>query len=157
MAWASSSTVTGCATWATASTASWPSSWVVARSAIVITPQRSRELTAGLKAGAKPPTIEEVFLALAPQEVAAFGQALAQGVTMIAAPRSGQPGTSSDEIQDSKPADVNAELRRMLVGDGEGSGDGDGSEPTFGMVEVIRGGQRQTVTVPRSRKEDDGR
>ncbi|MFK7742150.1 MAG: hypothetical protein AB8H80_17675 [Planctomycetota bacterium] len=134
------------------------SSWVVARGAMVITPMRSRELNPGSGVGGKPgETVEEVFLAMAPQEVASFGQALAQGVTMIAAPRSGQPETAVFEIEDSLPVDPNAEIRRLLIGggdrDGENGGDDNGegeSAPSLGMVEVIQGGQRSTVTVPRA-------
>ena len=126
------------------------SSWVVARSALVINPKRSRQLTAGKPQPAGPATVEEVFLAMEPNEVALFSQALAQDVSILAAPRSGQPEDTPTEIQDSKPVDVEAEMRRMLTGD-------DAVEPVFGVVEVIRGGERHSVTVPRAGKEDDGR
>ena len=126
------------------------SSWMVARNARVINPKRSRALTAGKPQPAGPPTVEEVFLAMKPSEVALFSQALAQDVSILAAPRSGQPEDAPTEIEDSKPVDVEAEMRRMLTGD-------DAVEPVFGVVEVIRGGERHSVTVPRAEKEDDGR
>lgn len=126
------------------------SSWVVARGALVINPKRSRELTAGKPQPAGPATVEEVFLAMEPNEVALLSQALAQDVSILAAPRSGQPEDAPTEIEDSKPVDVEAEMRRMLTGD-------DAVEPVFGVVEVIRGGERHSVTVPRAEKEDDGR
>lgn len=116
------------------------SSWVVARRALVIQPRRSRSASPGKKRGGS--SIEEVFVAMAPDEVASFSQALAQGVTLVAAPRSGQPDATTTEIHDSKPEDVNDELRRMLTGDDE--------QQSFGMVEVIRGGERHTITVPRN-------
>ncbi len=125
-------------------------SWVVARGALVITPVRSRELGTGGVMGKKPATVEEAFVAMAPAEVATFSQALAQDVTIIAAPRSGQPEASPAEIRDSQPVDPAAELRRMLLG-------GETQEPSLGMVEVIRGGAREMVTVPRASKGQDGR
>jgi len=131
-----------------ASKTSSSSSWVVARNALVITPVRSRELpTSGAKKG-NAPTVEEVFLAMAAPDVAQFSQALAENVTLLAAPRSGQPEAEgvATEIRDVKPADASAELRKMLLGD-------DDEQASFGMVEVIRGGQRQTITVPRSNQE----
>ena len=126
------------------------SSWVVARSALVINPKRSRKLTAGKPKATGLATVEEVFLGMEPNEVALFTQALAQDVSILAAPRSGQPEVTPTEIEDSKPVDVAAEMRRMLTGD-------DAVEATFGVVEVIRGGERQSVTVPRAQKDDNGR
>lgn len=119
-------------------------SWVVARGALVITPMRSREL-GGAKKAAKAPTVDEVFLAMTPEDVAKFSQALAQKVTILAAPRSGQPELQPTEIRDSKVSDVNADLRKLLTG-------GDDQQASFGMVEIIRGGERQTITVPRTKK-----
>ena len=121
-------------------------SWVVARGAMIVAPMRIREIINGNKTT----TVEEVFLAMAPDEVADFSKALAQEVTILAAPRSGQPESTTTEISDPETVDVNAELRRMLTGAAD-------SEPTFGMVEVIRGSQRQTVTVPRAPLEKDKR
>ena len=40
------------------------------------------------------------------------------------------------------PEDATATLRKMLAGESDGEG-------TMQMVEVIRGGARETVTVPR--------
>lgn len=133
-----------------ASKTSDSSSWVVARSAQVIAPVRSRELpTKGAKKG-NAPTVEEVFLALAPQDVAQYSQALAQNVTILAAPRSSRPEDNPAEIRDSKPADASAELRKMLLGDEE-------QDARFRMVEVIRGGERQTITVPHKPQGTDKR
>ena len=117
------------------------SSWVVAREAQVIAPTRSRpQPNAGSKRGAA--TIDEAFLAISPDDVPRLSQALAQGVTILAAPRSSQPNAAPVEIEDQMPEDATATLRRMLAGEGDGAG-------TMQMVEVIRGAARETVTVPR--------
>lgn len=119
------------------------SSWVVARGAQVIAPTRSRPVPgAAAKRGAGA-TLDEVFLAVAPNDVAQLSQALAQQVTLLAAPRSSQPTDAPVEIADQKPEDANAALRKLLLGDDDGAG-------SMQMVEVIRGGQRETVTVPRT-------
>jgi hypothetical protein len=120
--------------------------WMIARAALVITPARPRARTASGPQRQPPATVDEVFLAMEPHEVALFSQALAQDVAILAAPRSGQPETTPTEIEDSKPVDVAAEMRRMLTGE-------ETAEPVFGMVEVIRGGERQSVTVPRAKQE----
>ncbi|MEC7584662.1 MAG: hypothetical protein VYE77_10105 [Planctomycetota bacterium] len=119
-------------------------SWVIARQALVVTPVRLREINTGEVSRAKPPkVVEEVFVAMAPEEVSNFSQALAQEVALVAAPRSGQPEDEGVEIQDVTPPDPNADLRRLLLGGDE--------EPMVNMIEVIRGNQRQTVTVPRAK------
>ena len=126
------------------------SSWVVARGAKVISPPRSRPLPGnGAKRGNEA-TVEEVFLAMQPEDVSRFGQALAQKVTLLAAPRSSQPTDEPIEIRDDRPVDSGEELRKLLLGD-------EGSQGSFGMVEVIRGGARETVTVPRSGESGGGR
>ena len=133
-----------------ASQATTASSWVVARGAKVITPPRSRPRpSAGAKRGGAT-TVEEVFLAMQPDDVSRFGQALAQKVTLLAAPRSSQPNDAPTEIQDERPVDSSEELRKMLLGE-------QGEPGSFGMVEVIRGGARETVTVPRSSGSGGGR
>ncbi|MGC6486898.1 MAG: hypothetical protein ACON4Z_04580 [Planctomycetota bacterium] len=120
------------------------SSWVVARAARVIAPIRSRPAPGGAGARRAGETIDEVFLAMEPADVARFGQALAQDVTLLAAPRSSQPTDAPVEIADDRPADASEALRALLMGDGQ---DAPGS---FGMVELIRGDTRETVTVPRT-------
>ncbi|MEC9048296.1 MAG: RcpC/CpaB family pilus assembly protein [Planctomycetota bacterium] len=128
--------------------ASAASSWVVAREAQVIAPTRSRPRpNAGSKRSAA--TIDEAFLAVAPDDVPRLSQALAQGVTILAAPRSSQPNAEPVEIEDEVPEDATATLRKMLAGEGDGEG-------TMQMVEVIRGGARETVTVPRQEPRDKG-
>lgn len=125
-------------------------SWVIARGALIINPMRSRELANTGGKNGKPTIVEEAFLAMAPNEVSLFSQALAKDVTILAAPRSAQPESHPTEIPDSKPVDVQTELRKLLTGD-------EGSPPSFGMIEMIRGGQRQTVTVPRAAAAEQGK
>jgi len=133
-----------------ASKASNSSSWVVARNAKVITPMRSRPASSsGKKRGAES-TVDEVFLAMTPADVAQFGEALAQKLTLLAAPRSSQPNDQPTEILDSRPADANTELHKLLLGEG-------GETGSFGMVEVIQGGERKIVTVPRSQTKNQKR
>lgn len=117
-------------------------SWVIARNALVVRPVRKRELGGG-SLGAKKLFVEEAFIAMAPDEVAKLTQAFALEASVVAAPRSGQPEDDPVEIQDLVPEDPGKELQRLLFGD-------DDSEPMFGRIEVIRGGQRETVTVPRA-------
>jgi hypothetical protein len=119
-------------------------SWVLARQALVVASPRRREADQGGNRRAGAPTgIEEVFLALLPEEIARCTQALARKVAIVAAPRSGQPdGTAADagnEIADWTPPDPSAELRRLLL---------DGKQPALGRVELIRGTARGSVTVP---------
>lgn len=134
----------------TVSKGATPRSWVIARDAVVITPKRSRDLTPGGSPRGKPAAIDEVFLAMAPNEVALLSQALAQDVAILSAPRSGQPESTPTEIEDSKPVDAKERLRQMLTGD-------DGAESSLRVVEVIRGGERGSVTVPRAKTESGER
>ncbi|MEM7201551.1 MAG: hypothetical protein AAF628_14880 [Planctomycetota bacterium] len=120
--------------------------WVLARQALVVEPMRRRTKASGQRRAGKPPTIiEEVFLAMAPDEVARYSQALALNVAIVAAPRSGQPEATPTEIEDVRPVDPTAEMRRMLFGNAT-------TPASLGMVEVIRGEERGTVTVPRQEK-----
>ena len=126
-------------------------SWVVARAALVVAPPRRRERSATpARRGQAPDMVEEVFVAMTPDEVARWSQALALGAALVAAPRTGQPADAGDEIGDLEPPDPGAALRRLLRGD-------DANEPTLGTVEVIRGDQRDTVTVPRAAAPRDER
>lgn len=125
-------------------------SWVVAREALVVaTPRRREVVTAVVRRGQMPMIVEEVFLAMKPEDVARLSQALAQDVTLVAAPRTGQPGEDSPEIEDLAPQDPAADLRRMLLGDAQ--------EPSLGMIELIRGNSRETLTVPRAGASQGGR
>ncbi|MCR9245724.1 MAG: hypothetical protein NXI31_11895 [bacterium] len=119
-------------------------SWVLARQALVVQPERERKLPEG--AGKKAATVTEVLLALAPEEVSKFSRALARKVEIVAAPRSGQPESGGAEIEDSQVAAPAVDLEKLLHGDG-------GTPGSLGMVEVIRGGERSTITVPRSPEE----
>lgn len=125
-------------------------SWVVARDALVVTAPRRRERITGARPGQPPLVVEEVFVAMTPDEVAAWSQALAQGAELVAAPRTGQPTDAGAEIRDFVPPDPRAELRRLLRGDLA-------DEPTLGTVEVIRGDQRGTTTVPRATAQPEPR
>ncbi len=118
-------------------------SWVLAREARVIAPVRRRETVA--RAGDRATFVEEIFIAMSPEEVTRFMQALALKVSIVAAPRSGQPEDESvSEIKDSVPDDPTEEMRRVLLGEG-------GEPSSLGMVEIIQGGKRKTVTVPRGK------
>ena len=126
------------------------SAWVVARKAQVIAPTRSRPKpgSAGKRGAAT--TLDEIFLAMEPDDVTQFSKALAQGVTLLAAPRSSQPDYESVEIADDRPADATAELQKLLGGNSDQPG-------SMQMIEVIRGGRRETVTVPRGATGKDQR
>lgn len=122
--------------------ASAASTWVAARAATVIVPSRKRPMPGASAKRANAAMLEEAFLAIEPEDVVRLSQALAQEVTLLAAPRSNQPIDEPVEIEDQMPEDATAALRKLLTGDEEAEG-------TMQMVEVIRGGQRETVTVPR--------
>ena len=122
--------------------ASAASTWVAARAATVIVPSRKRAVPGSNPKRANAAMLEEAFLAIEPEDVVRLSQALAQEVTLLAAPRSSQPNDAPVEIEDQMPEDAAATLRKLLTGDEEGEG-------TMQMVEVIRGGARETVTVPR--------
>ncbi|MAD33134.1 MAG: hypothetical protein CMJ88_05195, partial [Planctomycetes bacterium] len=66
------------------------------------------------------------------------------------APRSSQPTAEPVEIADDRPADATAELQKLLQGD-------PGQPGSMQMIEVIRGGVRETVTVPRGAASKDQR
>ena len=119
-------------------------SWVVARHALVVQSMRPRPSSVAPKpAAANSKGVEEVFVAMQPQEVAKFSQAMAEGATLVVAPRSGQPENEAvDEIEDVVPPDPSAALRELLVGSS-------GTPASLGVVEVIRGESRASVTVPR--------
>lgn len=132
----------------TAQRGSASAAWVVAREARVIAPTRSRPRPgAGGKRGSAA-TLDEIFLAMKPDDVTQLSKALAQGTTLLAAPRSSQPTAEPVEIADDRPADATAELRKLLQGDA-------GQPGSMQMIEVIRGGVRETVTVPRGAASKD--
>ena len=122
--------------------ASAASTWVAARAAKVIVPARKRPVPGASPKRANAAMLEEAFLAIEPEDVVRLTQALAQEVTLLAAPRSSQPIDEPAEIEDQMPEDAAAALPKLLTGDEEAEG-------TMQMVEVIRGGARETVTVPR--------
>lgn len=133
-----------------ASKTSLSSSWVVARGARVIAPVRRRPQPGSSAARGAGPMLDEIFLAMEPNDVVKLSQALAQKITLLAAPRSSQPTTDPVEIVDDVPADATADLRKLLEGD-------QGAEVGLQMVEVIRGGVRETVTVPRTTSSEEKR
>ena len=94
--------------------------------------------------------LDEIFLAMEPNDAVKLSQALAQKITLLAAPRSSQPTTDPVEIVDDVPEDATADLRKLLEGD-------QGAEVGLQMVEVIRGGVRETVTVPRTTSSEEKR
>lgn len=127
-------------------------SWVIAHDGVVVRPMRTRNvpLTStsafqGTRTQTRP--VQEVFLALEPDEVAMLTQALATKATVMCAPRSGRPeGDGDSRMPDIEPPDPLQGLRELFEGlSGGGQGGG------LSMVEVIRGESRDSVTVERSR------
>lgn len=125
-------------------------SWVVARDALVVSPLRRREVMQDARPSSPAKIVEEVMLAMSTEDVARYSQALARDAAIVAAPRSGQPVTEAQEIENSEPADPAADLQRLLFG-------GDDEDARLGVVEVIRGGKRETVTIPRTDTDKGGR
>ena len=134
----------------TAQRGSASAAWVVAREARVIAPTRSRPRPGAAGRRGSAATLDEIFLAMDPNDVAQLSKALAQGTTLLAAPRSSQPTAEPVEIADDRPADATAELQKLLQGD-------PGQPGSMQMIEVIRGGVRETVTVPRGAASKDQR
>jgi hypothetical protein len=121
---------------------------VVVRNGVIVEPVHERkEITkaGGLLRGAtlQAVPIEEVVIAVAPEEVAALNEALAIGANLSVAMRSGQTGAegaTEGEIQD-----------RIVEFEPPPPGM-EGDAPTIGprvrLVEVIQGGKKKITAVP---------
>jgi Flp pilus assembly protein CpaB len=103
-------------------------------------PQTSRTLTQGTVVRTRP--VQEVVIAVDPDEVAALTEALAVGAQVLCVPRSGRPedGAASPTAE-RRP-------RSPFTGNRDGA-DSFGLPKSFTVVESISGTKRQLTTVPR--------
>lgn len=117
---------------------------VLVQSGVVVEPTTLREipfqtssLTQGMRVRTKP--VQEVFVAVAPEEVALLEQALALDAQINCMPRSGQP----EDAPDAKTPDL--DVRSPLAGFQPGNKD---ESSGMRMVETLRDGKRELVPVP---------
>lgn len=124
-------------------------SWTVAHNGVVVQPMRLRQKpisNASAFQGVQIQTvpIQEVFIAVRPQELAALSQAFATDATLYCAPRSGRPEDDVESVTpDVEPPNPLADLF--------GGGDSDGLG--LSMVEVVRGEQRTSLPVRKAAAE----
>jgi Flp pilus assembly protein CpaB len=103
------------------------------------TPTSSSSLMSGTQQGTL--VVQEVTIALDPDEVAKLSEALAVGAEITCTPRSGHPDDPTDSVTpDLKPKSPFG----GLLGDGE---EGEGT-PKFQIIEQVIGDERQLVPVP---------
>lgn len=127
---------------------------VLVQNAVIVEPMSIRgvpmmqsSLTDGAVSRTRP--VQEVVIAINPDEVARLTEAMTVGARITTVPRSGRP----DDAVDSKTPDLRP--TSPFTGAGSGSfatGDSDSSErgaPPFKVVETIMGRKRELTAVPR--------
>jgi Flp pilus assembly protein CpaB len=114
---------------------------VLVQNGVVVSPLRTRQvpvssasLTQGLTTRTKP--VQELTVAVRPEEVAPLMEAMAVEAELTCAPRSGRPDDASDSLT---PA-LEPELPSWLGGPGGSGG--------LSLVDRIDGGERRLVPVP---------
>lgn len=119
---------------------------VIVRNGVIVSPlamrqvpAQSRSLTQGTTTRARP--VQEVVIAIDPDEVATLTEALAVGAQVMSVPRSGHP---------EDPPESRIASRRPRSPFGAGFDGGSlGLPDSFTAVETIAGTKRQITTVPR--------
>ncbi len=103
--------------------------------------ETSSSLMRGTRHEAKP--IEEIVIAVDPDEVSALQQALAIKATLHVAMRSGQTATDANPVEERDIPDLDVEI----VPPGSASAVNP-SNPTVRIIEVIQGGKKKLLAVP---------
>lgn len=127
---------------------------VLVQNGVVVSPVTTRNvpvsttsLTRGRTTRTKP--VQEVVIAVAPEELGPLYEALATGATVVATPRSGHP----DDPQDS----VTPDYRSPWMLDSAGGGAGKNPTDDFRMMEVLEDGKLKVVPVPAARDPEKGK
>ncbi|MDJ0521175.1 MAG: hypothetical protein QNJ90_03790 [Planctomycetota bacterium] len=127
---------------------------VLVQNGVIVSPVTTRQipvstasLTRGMTTRTKP--VQEVVIAVAPEELGPLSEALAIGATIMATPRSGHP----DDPQDSVTPDYRSPW--LLESNGEGGKKSPTSD--FRMMEVLEDGKLKVVPVPAARKPAKGK
>ncbi|MCU1237232.1 MAG: exported protein of unknown function [Candidatus Solibacter sp.] len=131
---------------------------VVVQSGDVVEPMRTRQvpvantsLTSGLTIRTKP--VQEVVIAVYPQEVARLTEAMAVGSDIACVPRSGRPDDPHDSVTpDSMPISPfgGRVASRAAVADGTAGSSGapGGFGAGFTSIETIEGSKREIIGTP---------
>lgn len=131
---------------------------VVVRDGVMVTPVKTRDrptssqsLTRGAVARTVP--IQEIYIAVAPEETAPLTEAMAVGADVRAVIRSGHATAPADiGASDLRPQNPLGDLLSGLVPSGPGASQGNSrstaTNSRFRLVERVEDGQRQLVTVP---------
>ena len=139
-----------------ATQANWPKSRVrvLIQNGVVVSPLETRvipitntSLTRGRTTGSIP--VQEMVIALDPEEVVDFMEAVSTGAELSCLARSGHPDDPVDSVTPSGGYDPNGELSSWLPG-----GSASSSQPMT-VVESISGTERKLVPVP-SRTRPEG-
>ncbi len=124
---------------------------VLVQNGVIVTPVSTRNipissssLTRGMTTRTRP--VQEVVIAVFPEELGPLSEALAIGATIVATPRSGHP----EDPQESVTPDYRSP---WMLGSGSGE-DQDNPTSDFRMVEVFEGGELKVVPVPVGPKRD---
>jgi Flp pilus assembly protein CpaB len=107
---------------------------VVAEDALIIAPPAPRSSLPGRRTGSG--RLQEVVIAVEPEEVSAIAEALSVRAELTAIPRSGRP----DDVPDARTSGRRPRLPFTVE---------TGVPDSFAAVETIRGVQRGVATVPR--------
>lgn len=128
---------------------------VLAQNAIVVSPVSTRRapttstsLTQGVRTVTKP--VQEVVIAVAPEEVAPLMEALAVSAKLNCVPRSGRPGDAMDSVTpDLVP-------RSPFFGPVSNRDGAEEDSSRFRFVETVRGSFRELIAVPSGSRSDGG-
>ena len=120
---------------------------VLIQNGVVVTPLETRlvpitsaSLTRGSTTGVVP--VQEMVIALAPEEVVEFMEAISNEAELTCLARSGHPDDPVDSITPSKEIDTSSQGAMVLPGGPLGT------DRPIVVVETISGGERKLVPVP---------
>lgn len=127
---------------------------VLVQNGVVVSPVSTRQVpvssatfTRGMTTRTKP--VQEVVIAVAPEELGPLYEALATGATVVATPRSGHPDDPTDS--------VTPDYRSPWMLGSAGGGEGENPTSDFRMVEVLEDGKLKVVPVPAARDPKKGK
>jgi hypothetical protein len=129
---------------------------VMVQNGVVVQPMMTRQipifqntLTQGGVTRMRP--VQEIVIAIDPEEVAELTQAMAVDARISVVPRSGQPGDPVDSVTpDLRPVSPFGGLGSPVAADeaGDGTVPAKGGPAPFTMIDTINGSKRQLTAVP---------